>query len=181
LDLSNIFRRPPGNGARPPDLRLRPDEDDGAGLPSRSGAETERKKVPRAACILLVEDNPADVLLVQESLDEHGIDCDLAVINDGEKAFQFIDRIEAGEESCPALLVLDLNLPRKSGREVLSRLRASSVCAEVPVVILSSSDAPRDKKEAAQLGATLYIRKPSNLDDFMAVGAILKRILSGAS
>jgi DNA-binding response OmpR family regulator len=181
LDLSNIFRRLPGNGVLSAGLRLRPDKDNSGGLPSQSEADAERNEVPRAACILLVEDNPADVLLVQESLDEHGIDCDLTVMNDGEKAFHFIDQIEAGKASCPALLVLDLNLPKRSGREVLSRLRASTVCAQVPVVILSSSDAPRDRKEAAQLGATLYIRKPSNLEDFMALGAILKRILSGTS
>jgi CheY-like chemotaxis protein len=140
------------------------------------------KQPGRSSCILLIEDNPVDVLLVQESLEEHGIDCDLLVLTDGERAIAHLDEVDSkGELSCPALIILDLNLPRRNGREVLKRVRGSGKCGNVPVVVLSSSDAQQDKQDAAQLGAQLYIRKPLNLEEFMSIGAKLKMLLANSS
>jgi CheY-like chemotaxis protein len=130
--------------------------------------------------ILLVEDNPADVTLVREALDEHAVEADLIVISNGEDAFRFIDAVALGTAACPSLIILDLNLPRRSGREILAHFRKAAGCTDVPVVILTSSDAPRDREQTAALGATHYIRKPSNLEEFMAIGALLKAMLGVA-
>ena len=129
-------------------------------------------------CILMIEDNPADVALVREALHEHGVDCNLIVLTDGEKAVQYIERIEKSREPCPALVLLDLNLPRRHGRDVLGLLRRCKTCAATPVVVLSSSGAKTDIDEAAALGATQYIRKSLDLDEFMTIGATLKLLLS---
>ena len=77
-----------------------------------------------------------------------------------------------------ALIILDLNLPRHDGIEILERL-SSTILAQVPVVILTSSDSPRDQKIANQLGAALYLRKPSSLEQFLALGTVLKDLLDG--
>lgn len=101
--------------------------------------------------------------------------------NDGEKAIAFLDEVDEGITPCPALIVLDLNLPKRTGREVLQRVRSSPRCGKTLVAIFSSSDAAKDREETANLGANRYIRKPSNLDEFMAVGSILKDLLSQRS
>ncbi len=97
---------------------------------------------------------------------------------DGDEAADAIDQIDAEAMPVPELIILDLNLPKRSGHEVLGHIRDSVQCANQPVIILTSSDAPKDREEAARLGATLYIQKPSNLEDFMKIGAEFKRLLS---
>jgi CheY-like chemotaxis protein len=136
---------------------------------------------PGFATILLVEDNPADVLLLREALTSHDVRSSLFIANDGDEAIRFLDDIEATQLPCPDLVVLDLNLPRRSGFEVLQKVRCGERCREKPVVILSSSEAARDREQAARLGASCYIHKPSSLKDFMAIGGQLKAILSGGS
>lgn len=131
--------------------------------------------------ILMVEDNPADVALVEEALREHGVDCEMFVVSDGEKAIQHVSYIELGQASCPALIVLDLNLPRRHGRDVLATLRASRRCRETPVLVLSSSMAAKDIEEATALGATKYIRKPMDLDEFIDIGRVLKHLIDPPS
>jgi CheY-like chemotaxis protein len=127
--------------------------------------------------ILLVEDNSADVHLVKAALSEHHVNHSLTVIKDGESAIQYIDAIDRGESRCPDLVVLDLNLPRKTGREVLERMRLSPRCSAVPIVILSSSGAEKDREDARALGATLYLKKPSDLGQFLAIGGTIKQLL----
>lgn len=134
---------------------------------------------PGHARILLVEDNPADVFLVREALAWNDIKSHLFVVRDGDEAIRLVQEIERTPSPCPDLLVLDVNLPRKSGFEVLRRVRASVKCGVAPVAILTSSEAPTDRAEAARLGASSYIQKPSNLRDFMSVGEKLKAILAG--
>jgi CheY-like chemotaxis protein len=99
-------------------------------------------------------------------------------LGDGEKAVDFIDEIDrdAGE-LCPHLLLLDLNLPKKSGAQVLQHVKQSRRLRNVPVVVLTSSDSPRDKDQAAQLGATRYFRKPSRLAEFMKLGELVRDLL----
>jgi DNA-binding response OmpR family regulator len=83
-------------------------------------------------------------------------------------------------ESCPSphLIILDLNLPRHDGLEILSYVRARKDLANTPVVILTSSDSPKDTRAAVQFGATEYIRKPSSLPDFLKIGAVFRSLLS---
>ena len=122
--------------------------------------------------LLLVEDNPADVFLVREALREEDLDCELRVVDDGEQAIQFLERVDAGGEMPPDLLLLDLNVPRIGGEQVLQRLRECQHCATIAVVVITSSDSPRDRQKATELGAAEYFRKPTKLDEFMALGKL---------
>ena len=131
--------------------------------------------------ILLVEDNPADAGLVREALEEHGVEGELVVLTDGESAIRFIRALDAQSIACPDLVIIDLNLPKRPGRDVLECVRQSVWCGHVPVVILSSSDAKEDRAETLRLGASRYIRKPSRLEEFMSLGAIFKAMLEGSA
>lgn len=128
--------------------------------------------------ILVVEDSEPDALLVREALRRSGLEFELQLLEDGERAVDYIEVLERDEAvRRPDLVLLDLNLPMKSGSQVLERLRQSALCADVPVVILTSSDSPNDKAQAAQLRATEYFRKPSRLDEFMTLGQVVRKIL----
>jgi chemotaxis family two-component system response regulator Rcp1 len=144
----------------------------------RSPQENANEPAGRACSIFLAEDNPADSGLVRKALEEHGFAGELSVADDGEKAIRFIRSLDRTPfADCPDLVIIDLSLPRKSGREVLETMRRSERCRHVPVVILSSSDAQRDRADAALLGASRYIRKPSRLEDFLRLGAVFKEII----
>ncbi|HYP08649.1 MAG TPA: response regulator [Bryobacteraceae bacterium] len=127
--------------------------------------------------ILVVEDNPADVSLLKQALLEHGVDTEMVVMTDGEKAMKFVDRSRAETINAPKLIILDLNLPKRNGREVLEHIRAQNAWSGVPLAVLSSSAAVRDREDAARLGASQYIRKPLDLDEFIAIGSALKSLL----
>ena len=128
--------------------------------------------------ILRVEDAEADVWLVREVLNQCGLAFELAVLDDGEKAIDFINRTDCDPSvQTPDLVLLDLNLPKWSGWQVLDHLRRSSRLANLPVVILTSSDAPNDKASAVEFKATAYFRKASNLDDFMKLGPLVRKLL----
>ena|SRR5215471_16953342 len=134
------------------------------------------------ARILLIEDSEPDVCLVREALEQNGVEYDLLVLSDGESGVDFIQRLDGdGVGPSPRLILLDLNLPRKSGAQVLECIRKSAACSNVPVVILTSSDSPKDKAITTQLGATEYFRKPSRLDEFMRLGPLVQRILGARS
>ena len=123
--------------------------------------------------ILLAEDNPADVYLIREALREHSVDYTMRVASDGREVLHMLFC-----ETRPLhLIILDLNLPRHDGIEILQRLRENAELAHIPVVVLTSSDSPRDRQIANQLGATCYLRKPSGLDQFLSLGATFKELL----
>jgi len=125
--------------------------------------------------ILLAEDNPADVYLIREALKEHGVDCAIQTATDGRDVLALIDSNDPGWH--PDLIILDLNLPRHDGIELLRKLRSTAGLDNVPVVVLTSSDSPRDRATATELGATRYLSKPSNLEHFLELGAIFKKLL----
>lgn len=128
--------------------------------------------------ILLAEDNPADVYLIREALREHGVDCPMRVVSDGAEVLRMISSPDSlTEVGRLGLIILDLNLPRHDGTEILQRLRETTELAHVPVVVLTSSDSPRDRLVASQFGAACYLRKPSSLEQFLALGAIFKDLL----
>lgn len=134
---------------------------------------------PAVARIFLAEDNPADVYLIERALREHQIAFQLDVAENGKQALSFLRHAdELVKERLPSLIVLDLNLPQHDGTEILQRIRKSNSLAGVPVVVLTSSDSPKDQLAALESGASRYIRKPSNLQDFMAIGATLKELLT---
>lgn len=126
--------------------------------------------------ILLAEDNPADVYLIREALKEHGIDSPVHVVWDGKEVLQFIEEASLAAHRL-GLIILDLNLPRHDGIEVLQRLRETEGLSHVPVVVLTSSDSPRDRVVASEFGATCYLRKPFSLEQFLSLGGVFKDLL----
>lgn len=127
--------------------------------------------------ILLAEDNPGDILLVEQALEEHRIPYHLHVVRDGAQALEFVGRIGApGGTPCPDIVLLDLNLPKVDGSEVLAELRRQPRSAHTRVIVITSSDAPRDRERMAQLGIACYFKKPSDLDAFMELGAIVRGV-----
>ncbi len=128
--------------------------------------------------ILLVEDNRADVFLVREAIQAAGIQAELEILADGEKAIQYFERLDAdASRKCPALMILDINLPKRPGNEVLAYMRRTNRCRDTAVVVVTSSDSERDRQEMARLGIKEYFRKPSDFESFMKLGDILKDLL----
>ncbi len=128
--------------------------------------------------ILIVEDNAGDITLLRTALKARRLDGEMTIIRDGESALAFADTIDAGPEAtCPRLVLLDLNLPKVNGREILKRFRTSVRLSAVPIVVLSSSSDERDKASALTLGATRYLQKPLDLTAFMDIGAIVEGLL----
>jgi CheY-like chemotaxis protein len=128
--------------------------------------------------ILVAEDNSAGVYLIREALKEHGVECPVRLASDGRDVLQMISPLDPPCEAPDfGLIILDLNLPRHDGIEILERLRENERLAHVPVVVLTSSDSPRDRLIATQLGAVRFLRKPSNLEQFLSLGAVFKELL----
>ena len=118
--------------------------------------------------ILLVEDNPMDVDLTKRAFARRKLSNPLHIARDGEEALQWIPRWEAGEPR-PVIILLDLNLPKVDGLEVLRQLKAHPLCRTIPVAMLTSSDEDRDIETAYQLGVNSYIVKPVDFEKFLEV------------
>jgi len=120
--------------------------------------------------ILLVEDNPGDVRLTREALKEAKVRNELHVATDGVEALAFLRREGVHKEAVrPSLVLLDLNLPRKNGREVLAEMKEDPELRRIPVVILTTSQAEQDIIKAYDLHVNCYINKPVDLDQFLQV------------
>jgi len=128
--------------------------------------------------VLLVEDNLGDIVLVREALKEAQLECELSIQDNGESMLRMIEKSEQDGGPFPDIVLLDLNLPRIDGLQLLERMRRDPRWAEVPVVIASSSDSPHDRQVAAALGVSEYFRKPSDYDEFMRIGAIVRRLVA---
>ena len=127
--------------------------------------------------IVLVEDNPGDVHLIRLALRQAGVVCDLRVLKDGAEGMALARRQSPHADRVPDLVVLDLNLPKHDGLEVLAALRADPVFRSVPVVVFSSSTSPGERARVEELGAVRFLAKPPDLDAFLAVGPVLKHLL----
>ena len=124
----------------------------------------------RVVEILLVEDNQADVVLTREALEHSKLANQLHVVEDGVEALAFLRREgDYGAVPRPDLVLLDLNLPRKDGREVLAEIKADPDLRRIPVVILTTSSAEEDILKTYDLHANCYITKPVDLDQFLKV------------
>jgi DNA-binding response OmpR family regulator len=132
-----------------------------------------------AARILIAEDNEADVFLVKAALTESGFDFDIHEASDGEQVLRIVDQVDAQGEGawCPEIVILDLNLPRYSGGEILDKFQNSSHFRGMPVIVFTSSDSPKDRESVAKLGVAEYFRKPQHFDEFMELGKIVRRLL----
>lgn len=129
----------------------------------------------RAIEILLVEDNPGDVRLTQEALTENKIRNNLYVAKDGVEAMEFLRNLNGHADAPrPDLILLDLNLPKKDGREVLAEIKTDEKLRSIPVVILTTSDAEDDVAKAYHQYANCYVRKPIDLNRFIEIVKIIE-------
>jgi two-component system, chemotaxis family, response regulator Rcp1 len=120
--------------------------------------------------ILLVEDSPADVDLTREALEDTKIHNNLSIVSDGVEALTFLRREgEYADAPHPDLILLDLNLPKKDGREVLAEIKADPRLRRIPVVVLTTSEADQDILRSYDLHANCYVTKPVDLDAFVEV------------
>ena len=120
--------------------------------------------------ILLVEDSPGDIRLTQEAFKEGKLVNRLHVVQDGEAAMAFLRQEGAYAQTIrPDLILLDLNLPKKDGREVLAEIKADGALRRIPVVVLTTSRAEQDVLKVYDLHANCYITKPVDLDQFLKV------------
>jgi chemotaxis family two-component system response regulator Rcp1 len=120
--------------------------------------------------LLLVEDNPGDVRLTEEALRDAGMPVHLSVATDGVEAVDFLHRRGKYKDAPrPDLILLDLNLPKKNGPEVLSDIKTDPDLKRIPVLVMTTSSEPNDIQKAYSLNANCYITKPIQLDDFLSV------------
>jgi CheY-like chemotaxis protein len=129
--------------------------------------------------ILLVEDNPADIKITQRALRESAVPVELLVVRDGQEAVEYLlrqgEHAQAATWRSPDLILLDLNLPRLTGREVLERIRATPALKAVPVVVLTTSRRQEDVQELYAAGANTYIEKPQDFNRFVQVLQTIQR------
>ncbi len=138
-----------------------------------SGGQWESASSESRVHILLVEDNPADVRLVQEALHSTALHYVLEVAADGDEAVRRLcGPIPALQ--LPDLILLDLNLPRKSGHEVLSLIKSDYRTKTIPTIVMSSSGSPEDVERAYAAHANCYVQKPQSIDDFFHVCSLLE-------
>jgi CheY-like chemotaxis protein len=120
--------------------------------------------------VLLVEDDPGDVLMTQEAFAEHKVRNRLAVVSDGEEAIAYLRREGRFSDAVrPDLVLLDLNLPRRDGRQVLEEIKSDEQLRQIPVVVLTTSQADEDILRSYALHANAYVTKPVDFDRFIAV------------
>jgi CheY-like chemotaxis protein len=118
--------------------------------------------------ILLVEDDPGDVLITREALAEHRVNNHLTVVSDGAEALAYLRRQEPyGDAVRPDLVLLDLNLPRRDGREVLAEIKQDKELSQIPVVVLTTSQSEDDVRRSYGLHANAYVTKPVDFDSFV--------------
>jgi len=116
-------------------------------------------------------------LLVREAIRKEDLPLDLHIAHDGLEAIQFLETAEHDPNAaCPHIVLLDINLPKVDGFAVLKRLRQSEKCKGIPVIVISSSDAPGDRDAAARFGAR-YFRKPPSYEQYMKLGNVLRQAL----
>jgi CheY-like chemotaxis protein len=121
--------------------------------------------------VFLAEDNQADVYLVEMALQEHGLRFTLTATLDGEEAIRRVSTFD--HANCPDIALLDQNLPRISGEQVMEVIRKHQHCKTIPIVIMSSAEGRREREMAKKFGATFF-RKAANLNDFLELGALVK-------
>jgi CheY-like chemotaxis protein len=120
--------------------------------------------------VLLIEDNPGDADLTKETLEENRLHVEIAIAVDGPQALDRLHRRSPFErEPLPDLILLDLNLPKMSGRDVLADIKQDPALRNIPVVVLTSSDAEQDIVKSYELGANCYVTKPVGLEAFQSI------------
>jgi len=122
------------------------------------------------------------VFLIREAVEGAHLDLDLHVVHDGDKAIRFLEEAEHDPMApAPDLVILDINLPKRSGRDVVRRMREGLRCGRALVVVVTSSDSERDREEMGKFGINAYFRKPSEYASFMKLGELIQVLLNEAS
>jgi len=143
------------------------------------GVSLENTSVVRAARILVIEDNASDVFLLERALNKQDLRFELVHLLSGGEALAFIRRQGAhADAATPDLILLDLNLSKYTGEDILSEIRNATHLGGVPVCVWSSSRSPRDEAVLKDLGVCQFITKPSGLHQFMEIGKTLKDLLA---
>jgi CheY-like chemotaxis protein len=153
-----------------------PNPEEGPISASRSRSE---ETIERRLHILIVEDNKADVALIKKALARESVSAELHELDDGEKVIRFFERADLDPQApCPDLILLDINMPRYKGSEILRALRARWRCRNSLVLVVTSSDSDSDRREMDSLGVNGYFRKPSAFEEFMKLGQLVKGLLA---
>jgi CheY-like chemotaxis protein len=137
------------------------------------------KAAARRLILLIVDDDPADVLLIQEALDAAGHSCLVHTAGDGDEAVAFLRRtgLHAGAPR-PDIVLLDLTMPGMDGRQVLIEIKTDKLLRAIPVLVFTGSPSPDDLETSYAGHANAYIRKPSNLDDFKTVVRVIENFFA---
>jgi CheY-like chemotaxis protein len=130
--------------------------------------------------IIVVEDNPLDIYLIRWVLTAHALAHELQVIDNGDRALDYVNQLAHEERRrSPTIMLLDLNLPQRDGREILQRVKAIPHGSDVRVVVVTSSNKAADRQETLALGADAYFVKPYHLTEFMQLGDLIKSLACG--
>lgn len=129
--------------------------------------------------VVLLEDNPADVFLLRRALREAGLECEMKELDNGEDALQHLHS-RARQNDIPDLILLDLNVPRQEGADVLRELRTLPAFRDALIIVVTSSQAPSDRQRVEEYGA-IFLTKPADLDEFMQLGQVIRGLLEQKS
>ena len=128
-----------------------------------------------------MEDNEADLFLIEQAIALLSFPVVVYIVTDGEQAVRFFEDADREQtKPCPDIVILDINLPKKQGGDVLKQMRASGRCRNAHVIAVSTSDSPRDRALMSQLGADAYFRKPFDFDEFMKLGDLIKSVIDAS-
>lgn len=131
------------------------------------------QSVPKPISILMADDDPDDRLLAREAFEESRLRNNLSFVNDGVELMDYLHRrgkfSNPHESPKPGLILLDLNMPRKDGREALKEIKSNDLLRRIPIVVLTTSDAEEDIVSSYELGVSAYIRKPVTFDGLISV------------
>jgi CheY-like chemotaxis protein len=132
---------------------------------------------PTPLTIIVVEDNPVDIYLIRWVLEAHQLSYELQVIENGDYAMNYVNALAQQERRrSPTIMLLDLNLPQREGREILQRGKSIPAGSDIRVVIVTSSKNPADQRETLAMGADAYFVKPYHLNEFMQLGDLIKQL-----
>ena len=133
----------------------------------------------RPLVVLIADDDPGDVMLIEEALEATGTAITVHVARDGQEAVAFLQRTgEYADVPRPDVVLLDLNMPRKNGRQVLAEIKSDPRLASIPILVFTTSQDPDDIRTAYTLHANAYVTKPINLDDFTTTVARIEEFFT---
>jgi DNA-binding response OmpR family regulator len=146
--------------------------------PTAQLANNLRRIAENRPVLLLVEDNRADIFLVERAMEFYEVPVRIMTVEDGEAAYEYLERVQVDNTvPCPRIVLLDLNLPKRSGKELLKRIRGAGRCQNVPVVVLTSSNSLEDHSDTERLGIDRYVTKPTTYNEFLKIGEVVNAVL----